>query len=504
MLGVLIKDEFRVVRLIGEGGMGRVYEGEQQMGSRPRKVAIKLLHHDLSMEDQFRTRFQRECETVVGLQHHNTIKFFAFGEAPFGQLFIAMEYLNGKSVGGILKESGPMAPVRVDKIMQQVCSSLAEAHQKGIVHRDLKPDNIFLTDHGGDASDYVKVLDFGIAKQSEATSAKHAQQLTKQGMLLGTPAYMSPEQFLGTHLDHRSDIYSLGVMAYEMLMGVLPFSAVYAWDWIDLHMNAKPAGFDRTDVPHGAAIPQAMKSAVMRALAKNPDERPLDVATFYREFSAASRPQPHSQPEPASAEHFSAAATVFARPSLGPPTASVQVPSQPAVSMVDPLGTVIAHPMQIPTAQIQVPSRPPAGYAPSPLEKTSEYLNAGDAVGTGTERMSAKEIAALSVHPPAVNTAGHHPQTPIPPGYLMGAGGFTPPPGGNHKSSGSVSTFFWGVACTAIIGALVFFVVYMATFGKDCGEQDVDPANEAPIVWPSATKPNNAAQWPPPVPTDEP
>ncbi len=283
MLGVVIKNTFRVVRLLGEGGMGRVYEGEQQMGTTTRKVAIKTLHPHLSQDPQIVARFNRECGTVVELEHPNTIQFFDFGQAPDGTLFIAMEFIDGESVCDIVERDGPMSPRRVDKIMKQVCGSLAEAHKLGIVHRDLKPDNVVLTTRAGE-EDFAKVLDFGIAARTEATDEKKEQKLTQQGTVLGTPPYMSPEQFKGKELDGRSDIYSLGVMAYEMLTGKLPFEADTPWEWATKHLTERPYPFEVT-APGLTMIPDAMKRAIMRALSKEPEERQANVMLFYEELA---------------------------------------------------------------------------------------------------------------------------------------------------------------------------------------------------------------------------
>jgi serine/threonine-protein kinase len=284
MIGQIIKNTFRVVRLLGEGGMGRVYEGEQQMGTKARKVAIKTLHPHLSQDPQIVARFNRECGTVAELEHPNTIQFFDFGQAPDGTLFIAMEFLEGTDVCQTIEREGPMPPARVANIMRQVCGSLAEAHKKGIIHRDLKPDNVVLTTRA-DVSDSVKLLDFGIAARTEATDAKREQKLTQQGMVLGTPPYMSPEQFTGKEIDARSDIYSLGVMAYEMLTGKLPFEAETPWEWATKHLTERPYPFEVT-APRTAMIPEPMKTAIMRSLSKNREERQPDVMAFYNELSA--------------------------------------------------------------------------------------------------------------------------------------------------------------------------------------------------------------------------
>jgi serine/threonine-protein kinase len=280
LLSTIVGGRFRITGVLGEGGMGRVYTGEQQMGTSVRKVAIKTLLAQYARDPQVLARFMRECGTVSELEHPNTIKLYDFGQTPTGELYIAMELLSGETLEKTL-ERGPLTPERVDRILAQVSGSLQEAHDKGIVHRDLKPANIFLTTRAGQ-DDYVKVLDFGIAKHDEQ-HGKQEEKLTQQGTVLGTPPYMSPEQFRGAQLDARSDIYSLGVVAYEMLTGRLPFDADTPWLWATQHMTAQPFPFET--MPLGSAVPAKMKAAVMRALSKDPGHRQQSVTEFWEDLT---------------------------------------------------------------------------------------------------------------------------------------------------------------------------------------------------------------------------
>jgi serine/threonine-protein kinase len=286
LVGKIIADRYRVNAVLGEGGMGRVYVAEQKMGGATRKVAIKTLHPEIASDPQIVARFYRECETVIELSHPNTIQFYDFGKLDDGSLYIVMEFIQGESLAHVLQR-GPLDVSRCDKILIQICGSLHEAHQRGIVHRDLKPENVLLTNRGGQA-DFVKVLDFGIAKRSEAEDEKKGK-LTQQGMVLGTPPYMSPEQFGGQTLDARSDIYSLGVMVYEMLTGRLPFEAKTPWEWATKHLTAQPDPMEST--PAGAAVPPHKRAAVMRALSKNRDQRQSTVLEFLEEFTGQSDAQ---------------------------------------------------------------------------------------------------------------------------------------------------------------------------------------------------------------------
>jgi tRNA A-37 threonylcarbamoyl transferase component Bud32 len=283
MIGQVLGGKYTVVRLLGEGGMGAVYEGEQQLGTTKRKVAVKTLHPHLSRDPKIKARFEREVGTIAELEHPNTIQVYDFGTTPEGILYIVMEFLHGKSLADALEKQGAMAPERVVNILQQVCGSLEEAHARGIVHRDLKPDNVVLVERAG-RKDFVKVLDFGIAKRSKEED-KDEQKLTQQGMVLGTPPYMSPEQFTGKPIDSRSDIYSLAVMTYEMLSGKLPFKADTAWEWATQHMTQPPIPIET--LPEASRTTEAMRAALRKALAKSPDERFQNVRDYIDAFSGA-------------------------------------------------------------------------------------------------------------------------------------------------------------------------------------------------------------------------
>jgi serine/threonine protein kinase len=282
MIGQTMGGKYKIVRLLGEGGMGAVYEGEQQLGTTKRKVAVKTLHPHLSRDVKIKQRFEREVGTIAQLEHPNTIQVYDFGTTEDDILYIVMEFLQGKSLADYIEKEGAMQPERVAYIMEQVCGSLEEAHGRGIVHRDLKPDNVVLVERAG-KKDFVKVLDFGIAKRSKEED-KDEQKLTQQGMVLGTPPYMSPEQFTGRPIDARSDIYSLAVMSYEMLTGRLPFHAETAWEWATQHMTQAPIPIE--SMAEGLRAPEAMRGAIRRALEKSPDARFQTVKEFSEAFTS--------------------------------------------------------------------------------------------------------------------------------------------------------------------------------------------------------------------------
>ena len=289
LVGTVVAGKYKIVKQLGEGGMGCVYLAEQQLGTTARKVALKTLHKHLSHDPAIKARFDREAGTVAALEHPNTIQVFDFGTMEDGTLYLVMEFVQGRSVADILEKDGPMPPARVENILRQVCGSLEEAHGHGIVHRDLKPDNVVLCERAGQ-KDWVEVLDFGIAKRSSEHDPNEAK-LTQQGMVLGTPPYMSPEQFTGQPVDLRSDIYALGVMTYEMLVGKYPFEANTAWEWASKHMTEAPRPIETQAL--GSNVPDRMRNAITRALAKNKEERFSSVKEFYESFSTGAAPHTH-------------------------------------------------------------------------------------------------------------------------------------------------------------------------------------------------------------------
>jgi serine/threonine protein kinase len=279
LLGTEILGRYKLIKLIAEGGMGRVYLAEQAVGTVQRRVAVKVLRKALGRDKQLMSRFAREAETLVRLTHPNTVQLFDFGSLPDGTLALAMEYVKGHSLAFELHK-GPLSVPRAERMLTQICGALEEAHANGIVHRDLKPDNLLIADRTGQG-DFVKVLDFGIAKVTEDGERKNTK-LTQQGMIIGTPPYMSPEQFSGEAIDARSDIYSLGVISYEMLTGRLPFVANTPWEWASKHLTATPESL-RPDTQRGLSFAHAR--ALDAALQKNPADRPQTVQAFLDMFT---------------------------------------------------------------------------------------------------------------------------------------------------------------------------------------------------------------------------
>src|ERR1017187_9408159 len=282
---------FRLVRRLGKGGMGTVFLAEQiGVGNRP--VALKVLNRKLLDDPDFLMRFQNEAGSTGRIHHPNVVTIHESAQSDDGTPYIAMEFLEGESLREVIKQRGALPLPEVAEILQQPAGGLNAAHKLGIIHRDLKPDNIFLT-HGDEGELIVKVVDFGIAKLRE--SATH----TMTGTVLGTPAYMSFEQASGMRsdeLDARSDIYSLGVVVYEMLTGRTPFHSATPVGYLRMHMQEDPPPFRA--VKPGLPVPPLIESVVMKALTKERNQRYGSVLEFAREFAQAADPGSHPAAQP--------------------------------------------------------------------------------------------------------------------------------------------------------------------------------------------------------------
>ena len=265
----------QIIQKIGSGGMGAVYKANQPEMNR--MVAVKILHAKLANRKDLVSRFRREARAMSQLQHPNTVKVFGYDELEDGSLYIMMEYCEGKNLNQTVRTEGPFPVERALPILMQACGALDEAHKAGIIHRDLKPENIFIC-QGAGMKDYPKVLDFGLAKVGERQMRPGSIILTQEGMVFGTPEFMSPEQAQGKSLTPGSDIYSLAVILYEVLTGKLPFDAKSAMDYIQLHVTTKPIPLS-SRVP-GKTFPPLLDQIVERALSKRSEDRFQSAADF--------------------------------------------------------------------------------------------------------------------------------------------------------------------------------------------------------------------------------
>ena len=279
--GHTLNNRYLVEAKIGEGGFGAVYRAKQtQMG---RTVALKVLHPRMAKDAQVLGRFKREAQASSQLRNPHTVQVYDFDQTPEGIMYLSMEMLLGRSLHSVITNDGPLDPMRVARVMDGIADSLGEAHTQGIVHRDIKPENIFL--EPSPSPDFVKVLDFGIAKIVGGDGGMASgPALTAAGQTLGTLEYMSPEQLMGAQLDGRSDLYAVGILAYEMLTGSLPFPVKTPGEMITAHLKTVPPAPSRM-IPH-VAVPPALDQIILRLLEKQKEKRQANTAELRTELAA--------------------------------------------------------------------------------------------------------------------------------------------------------------------------------------------------------------------------
>jgi serine/threonine-protein kinase len=283
LIGQTLAGQFLIEKKLGEGGMGAVYLATQ-LGME-RRVVVKVMHAELTVGNPNAVqRFQREARAVAALNHPNIVQVHVFGQSGEGQLFQAMEFIDGRDLATELT-NGPLKQDRALRILAQITAALEDAHAAGIVHRDLKPENVMLTHRHGNP-DWVKVLDFGIAKLHETQEGGgKVQALTQAGAVFGTPAYMSPEQVRGVGVDARTDLYALGVILHEMVAGVHPFEATSPIDFLVKHVNEPVVPLSRRFPALNVA--PAIETLVMKLLAKDAAERYQSATELQQAIQAA-------------------------------------------------------------------------------------------------------------------------------------------------------------------------------------------------------------------------
>jgi serine/threonine-protein kinase len=276
LVGQVVADRYHIIKKLGEGGMGAVYLGEHvKMG---RKSAIKVMNPGMAHDPDAVSRFNREASNASRISHPNVCQIYDFGETTDGLIYLAMEFIEGQSLTDLIDREGALPAVRAASILKQSADALQAAHDLGIVHRDLKPDNIMIT-QARDGADVVKVVDFGIAKA--VAGDETGQKVTKTGLVVGTPEYMSPEQLSGDKLDGRSDIYSLGLVLYRMLTGVLPFQADTAQEVMIKRLTDEPTPL--VDARPDIEFPPGIQAVLDRVLQRLTADRYQNAAGFGRD-----------------------------------------------------------------------------------------------------------------------------------------------------------------------------------------------------------------------------
>ncbi|MBX7223519.1 MAG: protein kinase [Blastocatellia bacterium] len=389
LIGTVLAGRYRILSLIGKGGMGEVYQAQHILLGRT--CAVKIISPESAHDHDTLARFKREAEMSSRLNHPNAVTVHDFGETDDGLVFLAMELIEGRQLSELMQPGQPFPLERALSIVKQVGDALQAAHSQGIVHRDLKPDNILVC-----ADDRVKVVDFGIAK-STLVDAKH-RQLTRTGFILGTPQYMSPEQVLSEPLDARSDIYSLGLIVYELLTGCLPFQG----ETIQAQMVNRIAEppIPLREARPGLGIPPAVEMVVMKALAREPDMRYRSALEFVSQLEQAIRlgthetpkistdPRGQAQTQPALG-YGTPAIPAYSNPTIPAPLAQQPYPvyqntPQPGYSSLppQPFPTPTPQPFQ-PLMQQQFSGPQPGPFyppQPPPVKKSKAGLIAGVAI----------------------------------------------------------------------------------------------------------------------------
>ncbi len=383
MVGKTIDGRYRVESVLGEGGMGLVYRARHIVLGK--LLAIKVLRPDVSRDEEIITRFRQEAQSASSIGNQHIIDISDFGTLPDGSTYFVMEFLDGTDLTKVIENQQPIAPARVIHIAKQLCDALGAAHEIGIVHRDLKPDNIYLIKRGGD-SNFVKVLDFGIAKVGGSSS-----KLTRAGQVFGTPHYMSPEQCSGSGVDHRTDIYAIGVILYEMITGSVPFDADNLMGILTKHLYEEPAP------PRNARpdLPVELEQVVMRCMSKTTQQRYQSMQELLEDLLRIEQGIA-PMPLPARTDPTGPIATGAAEPNGATKSKTPMVIAAAAALLLVGGGAAFAMlgggPAETPEAPVEAPPTPIA-QAPTPAPTPTPTPTAAPAEGAAARPSAVRVIS---------------------------------------------------------------------------------------------------------------
>jgi serine/threonine-protein kinase len=491
LIGQKIHGKYLVTELIGRGGMGEVYKANHLSLDRP--VVLKLLKKSFLNDPSIEQRFHREARAASRLNHPNSISIIDFGKTDDNTLFMAMEYLSGRSLARVIAEDQPIPEARVVHIGAQILAALAEAHALGIIHRDLKPENVMLESRR-DEPDFVKVLDFGIAKLNEPGDG--AGRLTQAGIVCGTPGYMSPEQVRGDELDPRSDIYSVGVILYEMLSGVLPFEADTPMGLVTKHLveEVPPLSVRRP----GLQVSPGLEELVLRCLAKDREHRPASAEDLRKELLAwAAQGERAARPTPPPVRTMVIEARAPSQPAARAPS-EVKPWRPPTGAASGAPGPARSTAVPVPVAPRTPATRPPAPTAVTPAPRPSERIPAR----TAPEQPAGGTLAMASPRPPSqpMGRAVVAPPTPAPVPHLeppvpVTAEGL--PASATRPRSKVPLAVGGGVAAVAVAAAVLWGTARRAP--EPAGAARTPPAAAAPVAAPARTAAPPVPLPPPPA-----
>ncbi|WP_225408349.1 serine/threonine-protein kinase [Stigmatella hybrida] len=388
--------EYELRQRIGVGGMGFVYDGIQPLIGK--RVAVKVLRPELAQAPEQVARLLAEARAVNAIRHRGIIDIFGFGQVPDGRQYIVMEFLDGQPLDAHLAEKGRLAPTEALSILDEVLAALGAAHGAGVVHRDLKPSNIFLVREPGN-SRYVKLLDFGLAKQGQGPTARTAQ--TRTDMVVGTPEYMAPEQARGQAVGPMTDLYAMGVVTFEMVTGRLPFTGSSPVDLLMKHVDARPPRPSEF-VPE---LPPALDAFILQMLTKDPEARPGSADALRQQLHRLRRTL--LRPTRAQVAPNSAVPPARALGQLAPP----EIPA-PAPLPVAPPPPPVPAPLtkqEAPTAPnetVKVPESPAYGGRPTPTLPHPSTLTAEEARAAGLRPPLRPRTVAVAVGIVALLAAG--------------------------------------------------------------------------------------------------